>query len=93
MLFLLNGTLPWMKVKVDKISDAHKVLLMKKKISVGDFMNVQTPKIFFEVLNELRVMDCYAKFDYLKLKYKFLDLINKNGFQNDFKFDWCLQNN
>ena len=47
MMFLLNGTLPWMKVKVDKISDAHKVLLMKKKVSAGDFHNIQPPKLFF----------------------------------------------
>lgn len=33
MIFMLNGNLPWMKIKIQKIEDAHKILILKKKIS------------------------------------------------------------
>lgn len=37
MLFMLSGTLPWLKIKIQKIADAHKILIMKTKISKDNF--------------------------------------------------------
>jgi len=37
MLFMLTGTLPWLKIKIQKISDAHKIFLIKNKVSKDNF--------------------------------------------------------
>jgi len=37
MLFMLSGSLPWLKIKIQKIADAHKILIMKTKISKESF--------------------------------------------------------
>ena len=47
LLHLFAGTLPWSKLKINTIAEAHKILLMKKKLSKTDFKGVNIPGSLF----------------------------------------------
>jgi hypothetical protein len=48
---------------------------LKKKISPNDFKYSKQPKLFFDILNYLSKKNYDDKVDYLKLKYKMLELL------------------
>ena len=50
LLFLAEGTLPWHKLNIQGTKDFHKILMMKKGLTLKSFKNVNIPQEFFEIL-------------------------------------------
>ena len=44
LLYLAEGSLPWLKLKIQGPADFHKIMLSKKSISKNSFKNQQIPK-------------------------------------------------
>lgn len=75
MLFLLNGSLPWSKLQIKNISEAHQILIMKKKLSKSDFKGKSIPEPFFDILDKMKQTSINQKIDYLKMKYQLLEVL------------------
>lgn len=75
MLFLLNGSLPWSKLQIKNISEAHQILIMKKKLSKSDFKGKNIPQPFFDILDKMKQTSINQKIDYLKMKYQLLEVL------------------
>lgn len=88
LLFLLNGSLPWSKLQIKNISEAHKILILKKKLSKNDFKGINIPSPIFQILDKMKSTPINEKVDYLMIKYKLLDILKSLKTENDFNFDW-----
>lgn len=86
LLYLMEGTLPWLKLQIRHQSDIGKVNAMKKSLSHSMFLNAKIPPELFEILKEIR---SNRKVDYLRVKYLLLESLKRIKEQNDFLFDWC----
>lgn len=79
ILYLAEGTLPWLKIKVHSPPDFHKIFLMKKGLTKKLFKNQNIPTELFEVLATVQNSKASEKVDYLKIKYKLLDALQKRN--------------
>ncbi len=75
MLFLFNGSLPWSKLQIKNIAEAHQILIMKKKLSKNDFKGKSNPQTLFDILDKMKSTPINQKVDYLKIKYQLLDVL------------------
>ena len=72
LLYLAEGTLPWVKLKVQSPADFHKIFLAKKSIAKKQFKNQKIPQEIFDMITMMQTMKHTEKLDYLKLKYRLL---------------------
>ena len=73
ILYLINGNLPWLSLKITGPKDMHKVLLMKSNLSQSSVK--RAPKELFEILRYVRSLKRKDEPDYLKIKYKLIEAL------------------
>lgn len=92
IVYLINGTLPWMSINIQSPADYHRILLMKQKLNKSWFAKCGIPIELYEILELAKNSKRNAKFDYLKIKYKLMNGLAVLGTENDFEFDWSKRN-
>lgn len=50
LLFLAEGTLPWLKLQIRTSADFHKILLAKRGLTRKSFKNQNIPNELFKIL-------------------------------------------
>lgn len=80
--------MPWSKLQIKNIAEAHQILIMKKKLSKIDFKGKNIPQTLFDILDKMKSTPINQKVDYLKIKYQLVDVLKSIKAENDFCFDW-----
>lgn len=88
LVYFLRGTLPWQGLNA-KTKDQKYEKIKQKKISTSvEALTLGLPEQFTSFLNYCKSLKFDEKPDYTYLKRIFKELMNKNGFDNDYQYDW-----
>lgn len=79
LLYLAEGSLPWVKLKIQSPVDFHKILLAKKSLAKKQFKNQSIPHELFDLITMMQTMKPTEKVDYLKVKYKLLESLKRRN--------------
>jgi hypothetical protein len=79
LLYLAEGTLPWLKLQVRSPADFHKILLAKRGLSKRSFKNPNIPEELFLILDQIQRTKASEKVDYLKIKFRLLECLKQIG--------------
>jgi hypothetical protein len=88
MLALLEGSLPWSRLKINTMAETHKILIMKKKLTRKDF-KTNIPEELFLILEKIKKTPINEKVDYLKMKFHLINILKNIKAENNFMFDWA----
>jgi hypothetical protein len=86
LLYLAEGSLPWLKLQVRTTADFHKILLAKRGLSKRSFKNSEISEELFRILDHVQKLKPSDKIDYLKIKFRLLECLKEIGETNDFAF-------
>lgn len=89
IMYLLNGFLPWQGLKAKSKEEKYKMILSKKFEFKNELLNSNIPVEFKEYFNNVRNLDFEDEPNYSYLIKLFLNVLQKEGFQNDSVFEWC----
>ena len=87
MLFLVKGTLPWNHIEASSIKEANEEVLRLKTERRGELL-AGLPPAFQELLGSLEELKFNSVPDYARLREIITSLMKKNGYENDYKYDW-----
>lgn len=79
LLYLAEGSLPWLKLQVRTTADFHKILLAKRGLSKRSFKNPTIPEELLLVLDKMQRTKATEKIDYLKVKFQLLECLKQIG--------------
>ena len=92
MIYFCKGELPWMNVK-GKNKDIKYKKIMEKKIEMKpDILCQGLPDEFKQYFKYVRELQFTEEPNYEFLLGLFNNAMKKNNIKNDFKFDWCQNN-
>lgn len=88
LIYLLKGSLPWEGIKSQTKEDKYEKILQKKKSTPTDVLCKDLPIEFQLFLDDVRRLDFEEEPHYSYYRSLFFDLMVKEGFFYDYKFDW-----
>ena len=87
LIFLLKGEIPWMHLSSKNMKDAiEEVLELKTKSRVELLSGL--PETFRELMGYLDELKFNSAPEYSKVRTMLQNLMKKNGYELDYKFDW-----
>lgn len=87
-MHFLRGDLPWLGLSAKNKKAKHE-LIRKKKVSTSDEeLCGGFPHELVEYFKYCKALDFYDKPDYMKLQGFFDTIINREGLNNDLRYDW-----
>lgn len=88
LIYLSNGTLPWMHLKVSDKRKKYEMIAMRKiNIAPGDLFE-NLPKQYLSIFNYVRSLKFDEKPDYLYLRAQIRSVFVKHHYQYDYVYDW-----
>ena len=89
IMYFIRGSLPWQGLKVNKKEDRYKKICEKKKETSAKDLCAGFPKEFEDFVTYTRNLQFTEVPDYNHLRNLLKSILKKNGFSNDFFYDWC----
>ena len=89
--FLNGGHLPWMGMKNMKKKEKEEKLISLKRDTPFEELLAGHPIEFVEFMKYLRNLKFEEKPNYAYIKKLFNDLMNKNGWEMDYQYDWVIK--
>ena len=89
IMYFIRGSLPWQGLKVNKKEDRYKKICEKKKETSAKDLCAGFPKEFEDFVTYTRNLQFTEVPDYNYLRNLLKSILKKNGFSNDFFYDWC----
>lgn len=75
LVYLMQGTLPWMHIVVSNIADTNKIKAMKSRLDKQWFIKNKIPIELSEILEIAKNKKDLPTIDYLNIKYKLLSAL------------------
>lgn len=91
MIYLIKGVLPWQNLKCNAKQDKYQKIMEKKMATPTEALCKGLPIEFTTYLNYCKGLKFEEKPDYSYLRNMFLNLMKKEGFENDHVFDWTKE--
>ena len=88
IIFIANGTLPWVNVQSDNKNELYNKILEIKKQTTPEVLCRGLPQQFMEYINYVRKMTFEQEPDYRYLRNLFLAVLQNMGEKMDFCYDW-----
>jgi hypothetical protein len=88
-MYFLKGALPWQGLRVDRREDRYKKIYEKKKSTTSEELCYGYPPEFCSYVNYTRNLAFEQEPDYEFLRNLFRQVMDNNGLQHDFEFDWA----
>ena len=88
LVYFLKGTLPWQGLQAKNKNEKYDRIKEKKVSTTIESLTRQLPEEFSSYLTYCRNLKFEEKPDYNYLRKLFKDLMNKNGFECDYIYDW-----
>lgn len=89
-VYFLNGSLPWQSLQANNRNERYnKICELKLRIPVEQLC-FGLPSEFASYLNYSRSLRFEDRPDYSHLRKMFKDLLNKEGYEYDYVFDWVI---
>lgn len=91
LMYFCRGSLPWQGLKATTKTQKYERISEKKMSTPVEVLCKGFPQEFATYLNYVRSLRFEDKPDYAYLRKLFRDLFFKEGFQNDYVFDWTIK--
>ncbi|OHS96658.1 Casein kinase I isoform delta-like protein [Tritrichomonas foetus] len=91
LIYLLKGTLPWMGLHADNRKQKYEAIAEKKIATSIDQLCQGIPQEFATFLSETRKLDFADRPDYSLYRRLFRDLLIREGYSFDYRYDWVLR--
>lgn len=91
LMYFCRGSLPWQGLKATTKTQKYERISEKKMSTPIEVLCKGFPQEFATYLNYVRCLRFEDKPDYAYLRKLFRDLFFKEGFQNDYVFDWTIK--
>eukprot|EP00123_Amoebidium_parasiticum_P015638 comp23078_c0_seq1/m.37014 comp23078_c0_seq1/g.37014 ORF comp23078_c0_seq1/g.37014 comp23078_c0_seq1/m.37014 type:complete len:367 (-) comp23078_c0_seq1:219-1319(-) len=88
LMYFLRGSLPWQGLKADNLKERYQKIGETKRSTPIDELCKGFPEEFAEYLRQARGYKFDEKPDYDYLRGLFMNVLKKNGWENDLQFDW-----
>ena len=99
LIYLLNGSLPWQGLKVNKDEDRYNKIYLKKlnttpeELCSGNQGNDNLGKIdLIKFIEYARKLEFEEDPDYNYLRTLIQNIMQKNNYEFDHKYDWIIEN-
>ena len=90
LVYFLNGSLPWQGLPGKTRDEKYQNIKNKKNSITIDNLCQGLPDEFKKFILYVKNLDFRERPDYLYLKNLLLYLLNKNGFEFDYNYDWGM---
>ena len=88
LLYFLKGKLPWQGIMIkNKEERYNKIMEIKRDITSAELCK-DCPEEFVNYIDYVRKLEYEQEPDYDMLKNLFKSVLNKNGFEFDYYYDW-----
>lgn len=91
LLHFLRGGLPWLGISAKSKRTKHELIRRRKNKTSDEDLCAGFPEEFVEYFKYCRSLDFYDRPDYLKIQKMFDRVLVREGYANDCKFDWDVQ--
>lgn len=91
LIYFLKGTLPWQGLQAKNKQDKYDRIKEKKASTTIEALTRGLPEEFASYLQCCRNLKFEEKPDYNYLRKLFKDLMSRNGFDNDYIYDWVIK--
>lgn len=91
LIYFLKGTLPWQGLQAKHKNEKYDKIKEKKVQTTVEALTRGLPEEFGRYLNYCRNLKFEEKPDYNFLRQLFKDLMQKQGFDNDYNYDWVIK--
>lgn len=88
LMYFLRGSLPWQGLKAENVKERYSKIGETKQNTPIETLCEGYPEEFSTYLRYVRHIDFFEQPDYDYLIKLFTDLHERNGYENDNKFDW-----
>jgi hypothetical protein len=88
LIYLSNGALPWMHLKVSDKRKKYEMIAMRKINIVPRDLCQNLPKQYLDMYNYVRSLKFDEKPDYLYLRAQIRSAFVKRRYQYDYVYDW-----
>ena len=92
LIYLLNGTLPWMGFHAENKKQKIEMIGENKIAKTSEQLCQGLPQEFATFLTEARRLEFNDRPDYAGYRQLFRDLFIKQGFVYDYQYDWVVKN-
>lgn len=92
LLYFLKGSLPWQNLKAKNTKEKYEKIKEKKILTKIDELCSGVPEEFLNYCGYCRRLKFTEKPDYVYLRGLFKDLMKKMSMEEDYIFDWDLNN-
>jgi len=88
LMYFIRGRLPWQGEKADTKEEKYKKICESKRATSAETLCKGFPGVFTSYLNYCMALRFEDRPDYAYLRRLFKDLFLREGYVNDFMFDW-----
>ena len=90
LVYLANGSLAWQNLNVQVMQEKYQKIMESKLALPIEQISVGLPAEFSNYLHYCRSLRFEDKPDYPYLRQVFVDLMQKEGYEYDYVFDWTI---
>mmetsp|Transcript_26838 Transcript_26838/g.42919 ORF Transcript_26838/g.42919 Transcript_26838/m.42919 type:complete len:381 (+) Transcript_26838:40-1182(+) len=91
LLHFLRGGLPWLGISAKSKRTKHELIRRRKNKTSDEDLCSGFPEEFVEYFKYCRSLEFYDRPDYLRIQKMFDRVLVREGYANDHKFDWMVQ--
>lgn len=91
-MYFLRGMLPWQGLKANNKRDKYERIKEKKLTTSIDMLCKGYPAEFVKYLSQCRNLRFDERPQYTAMRNMFKELFQKNGYKNDYQYDWVVLN-
>lgn len=91
LMYFLRGSLPWQGLRANTKKQKYQKILEKKLATPFKLLCKGYPKEFCVYLEYCRQLRFEDKPDYTYLKRLFAEVLKREGWKNDYVFDWVIR--
>jgi casein kinase 1 len=93
LVYFLKGTLPWQGLQAKNKDEKYNRIKDKKVSTTIELLTRGLPEELSSFLTYCRNLKFEEKPDYNYLRKLLRDIMHKNGFENDYQYDWVVKKN